>query len=70
MFAFRGFESHPIRAVIYKVYDLSLPFKRALEDMLKHAKAKKTKVAAEITLEDGRTIYGCNLESACHTLSI
>ncbi|ETZ05298.1 MULTISPECIES: cytidine deaminase [Holospora] len=45
-------------------------FDDALKAVLKNAKAKKTKVAAEITLEDDRVFYGCNLESACHTLSI
>ncbi|ETZ07064.1 cytidine deaminase [Holospora obtusa F1] len=41
-----------------------------LMSVLKNAKAKKTKVAARIVLEDGSVFYGCNLESACHTLSI
>ncbi|PPE03367.1 Cytidine deaminase [Holospora curviuscula] len=50
--------------------NLSSASRKALEAMLKHAKAKKTKVAAEITLEDGKLFYGCNLEAACHTLSI
>lgn len=42
----------------------------ALRQIIPHAKAKKTKVAAEIILEDGQVFYGCNLESSCHTLSI
>ncbi len=42
----------------------------ALKHVLRNAKAKKTKVAAEITLENGQIFYGCNLESSCHTLSI
>jgi len=42
----------------------------ALESVIMHAKAKKTRVAAEITLEDGASFCGCNVESSCHTLSI
>ena len=49
---------------------IPLSSKLALKRLLPNAKAKKTRVAAEITLEDGKIFYGCNLESSCHTLSI
>ena len=34
--------------------------RKILERVLKNAKAKKTRVSAEITLEDGQIFYGCN----------
>lgn len=51
-------------------HTIPLSSKIALKRVLPNAKAKKTKVAAEIILENGQVFYGCNLESSCHTLSI
>lgn len=44
--------------------------KLKVEECLKKAKAKKTRVCAFITLETGETYAGINIESSCHSLSI
>ena len=39
-------------------------------DLLDHCKAKKTRVVARLTTTYGHIVYGVNLESSCHSLSI
>ncbi len=63
---------HPRSVTVHMKNIIEIPkiSRIGLEQTILNAKAKKTRVAAEVILEDGESFYGCNMESSCHTLSI
>ena len=40
------------------------------KELICNCKAKKTKVVAKLVTTYGQTVYGVNVESSCHSLSI